>query len=55
MVHLALFIIKHRNHLVMLRNNKLQNANKEKIIQCLWVAFNFNWFIISENYIFKLS
>lgn len=39
----------------MLWNNKLQNANKEKISLCLWVSFNFNWFIISGNYIFKLS
>ena len=56
---MVLFNIKHSNHSVMLRwvlwNNKLQNANKEKIRLCLWVAFNFNWFIISRNYIFKLS
>lgn len=57
--HELLFIIKHRNHSVMLRwvlwNNKLQNANKKKISLCLWMAFNFNWFIISGNCIFKLS
>lgn len=58
-LHELLFNIKHRNHPVMLRwvlwNNKLQNANKKKISLCLWVAFNFNWFIISGNCIFKLS
>lgn len=51
--------IKQRNHSVMLRwllwKNKLQNANKKQITLCLWVAFILNCFIISRNYIFKLS
>lgn len=29
-----------------------KNANKEKISLCLRVAFDFNWCIISVNYIF---
>lgn len=36
-------------------NNKLQNANKGRISPYLQVVFNFNWFIIYGNCVFKLS